>query len=74
MLKLVYDNDFSFFYFNEYKDAVDFVFENVNHSVLFPPGLNEQNTIKNFSRICDEMIDVYEPNEGKNRYKVRIRK
>ena len=74
MLRLVINNNVSVTYFEDYKDAVEFLCLSFNDDKLFPKNLKEDEMMLNFSKMCDKHIDSYEPDKGKNRYRVRIKK
>ena len=74
MLKLVSNNDVSVNYFDDYKDAVDFLCKSVPKKFKNIKVVSEESAVKLMNKLCDDYIDITEKDNGKCLYKIRIKR
>ena len=73
MLKLISNTELNVSYFDDYEHAVDYLAMNLKNEKERARVLTTEQAIKYFSSLCDKHIECYEKDNGKSRYKVRIR-
>lgn len=75
MLKLVSNNDVSVSYFDDYKDAVEFLFSTLKEDIDYVKVLTRDQAVKHMNDLCDKhIVECYEKDNGISRYKIRIKR